>query len=154
MAKEKPRLIYSAPYPLLPGTSGSAGYDLKVFSEFPITIEPGRIATVNTGVRLKPSKGYYCEVFLRSSSGKRGLCLANSVGIIDQDYRGEILLLIKNTTFEVITLQSNERIAQLIFKQMIDFNPIYVTPQLFETYLEEETGNQRLTGGFGSTGKE
>lgn len=153
MDKEQPKLIYSAPYPLIPGTNNSVGYDLKVHSEFPITIEPGRIATVNTGVRLKPSKGYYCEVYLRSSSGKRGLCLANSVGIIDQDYRGEILLLIKNTTFEVITLQPNERIAQLIFKQMIDFNPIYVTPSTFETYLKEEKENQRITGCFGSTGK-
>ena len=137
--------------PLKKATLGSAGYDL--ISTKSVQVEPGRIATVNTGVKVKPPYDYYFEVFIRSSWGKKGLSLANGTGIIDSDYRGEILLIIRNNTNEVITIQEGERIAQMIPKRNEQIFATLCTEEDFQIQVSKEKGyNMRGEGGFGSTG--
>jgi dUTP pyrophosphatase len=141
---------YTGPV-LKKATPGSAGFDL--ISMNTIQVEPGRIAIVSTGTFIKPPQGYYFEVFIRSSWGKKGLSLANGVGIIDSDYRGEVILAIRNCTNEVITIQARERIAQMIPKTLEPLAGVYFCKEDFDLMVAKEAGyNMRGTGGFGSTG--
>ena len=122
----------------------SAGADLYAATAEEITVEPGKTVFVNTGLAVEIPEGYMGLIFARSGlASKRGLAPANKVGVIDADYRGEVLVALHNHSNTTQTLQTGERIAQLV-----------VTPFLkceFEE-ADELSDTVRGAGGFGSTG--
>lgn len=129
------------------GTTGSVGLDLA--SLVSIEIQPSRcISTayfIRTGIAVEIPEGYHGKIFLRSSIGaETKLRLANGTGIIDSDYRGEILLLIENIGQFTEYIQAGQRIAQLILESN---TPLSI--EIVETLSETERGS----AGFGSTGK-
>lgn len=127
------------------GSEEAAGADLYACLGEPVTILPGEIAWIPTGIALEVPKGFAGLVYARSSLGvKRGLAPANKVGVIDSDYRGEIKVVLLNHSKETQTVTHGERIAQFL-----------ITPVLTPSYEEvsELTATQRGEGGFGSTGK-
>ena len=127
-------------------TSGSAGLDLSACLEQPLAIPAGGRALIPTGIAIAlPGPAYVALLFARSSLGvRRGLMLTNGVGVIDSDYRGEVLVNLANIGDEAYEIAPFERVAQLIV------TPV-VLPELVETDVLDET--ERGEGGFGSTGK-
>lgn len=127
-------------------TSGSAGVDLCACIDEPITLGGGETAIVPTGIAIAlPSAEYGAFVFPRSGIAvKHGIGLLNSVGVIDSDYRGEIMVGLINQIDKPYTVQPNERIAQLVVMPVVPM-PIEEVEQL--------DGTVRGDGGFGSTGK-
>ena len=127
-------------------TSGSAGYDLRADIEEPITLEPGALTKVPTGIFISlPSPEYVALLFARSGlAAKHGIALTNGVGVIDSDYRGEIMVLLCNLSKVSYTINPQERIAQMIVM------PISNLATLKVASLDETLRND---GGFGSTGK-
>ena len=127
------------------GSSEAAGADLYACLEEAVTIQPGEVYWVPTGIALEVPKGCAGLVYARSSLGaKRGLAPANKVGVVDSDYRGEIRVVLLNHSKQPQTLESGERVAQFI-----------ITPVLTPAYEEvtELSDTDRGAGGFGSTGK-
>jgi dUTP pyrophosphatase len=127
------------------GSADAAGADLYACLEEAVTIQPGEIFWVPTGIALEVPKGCADLVYARSSMGaKRGLAPANKVGVVDSDYRGEIKVVLLNHSKEAQTLQPGERVAQFV-----------ITPVLRPAYeeVEELTDTMRGVGAFGSTGK-
>lgn len=127
------------------GSAEAAGADLYACLEEAVTIQPGEVYWVSTGIALEVPKGCAGLVYARSSLGaKRGLAPANKVGVVDSDYRGEIKVVLLNHSNQPQTLQPGERVAQFV-----------ITPVLTPSYeeVEELTDTTRGTGGFGSTGK-
>lgn len=127
------------------GSVEAAGADLYACLNESVTIQPGEIFWVPTGIALEVPKGCAGLVYARSSMGaKRGLAPANKVGVIDSDYRGEIRVVLLNHSKQPQILQPGERVAQFI-----------ITPVLTPAYEEvaELTDTDRGTGGFGSTGR-
>ena len=127
------------------GSGEAAGADLYACLDAPVTIQPGEIFWVPTGIALEVPKGCAGLVYARSSMGtKRGLAPANKVGVVDSDYRGEIRVVLLNHSKQPQTLEPGERIAQFV-----------ITPVLQPQYEEvaELTDTDRGEGGFGSTGK-
>lgn len=127
------------------GSAEAAGADLYACLEEAVTIQPGEIFWVPTGIALEVPKGCAGLVYARSSMGaKRGLAPANKVGVVDSDYRGEIRVVLLNHSNQPQTLQPGERVAQFV-----------ITPVLQPLYeeVEELTDTNRGAGGFGSTGK-
>lgn len=127
-------------------TSGSAGLDLCACIDEPITLEGGATAVIPTGIAIAlPSAEYGAFVFPRSGIAvKHGIGLLNSVGVIDSDYRGEIMVGVINQVKEAYTIQPGERIAQMVVMP-VSLMPVEETDQLDDT--------DRGSGGFGSTGK-
>ena len=126
-------------------TSGSAGMDLYAVLDEPITLKQGETALIPTGIAIAlESANEAAFIFPRSGlSIKHGIGLLNSVGVIDSDYRGEIKVAIHNHSNETKTIESYERIAQLV-----------VTPYLKCDFIEDKLDEtERGEGGFGSTGK-
>jgi dUTP pyrophosphatase len=123
-----------------------AGADLRATTSY--SIYPNEQKTVGTGVAVKIPEGYVGLVFSRSSMGKVAVTLANSVGVIDADYRGEIKVMIKNYGEEIYRIEVGDRIAQLVI------SPV-VTPNFIQFNGEDEAWNKtsRGLGGFGSSGK-
>ena len=135
------------PNAILPtyGSVEAAGADLYACLDEAVTIEPGEIFWVPTGIALEVPKGCAGLVYARSSMGaKRGLAPANKVGVVDSDYRGEIRVVLLNHSKQPQILQPGERVAQFV-----------ITPILQPVYEEVDdlTDTDRGTGGFGSTGK-
>ena len=126
-------------------TPGSAGMDLSACIPKEITIRPGEIAKVNTGVAIQiPHSGIGGFVFPRSGlSSKYGVSLANCVGVIDSDYIGEIICPVINHSSSEYTIKPGDRIAQIVFLPVLNV-------RMQETDKLEET--ERGSGGFGSTG--
>lgn len=127
------------------GTEYAAGADLYAVSDGAITFLPGETKFVHTGLAMEIPVGYAGLVYARSGlATKRGLAPANKVGVIDADYRGEIMVALHNHSEKEQTIESGERIAQLV-----------VTPFLKAEYTEAESlsDTARGEGGFGSTGK-
>ena len=127
-------------------TPGSAAIDLRSAADEDVTIEPGTRALIPTGIAIAPETlGVVAILAARSGlSVKHGLCLANGIGVIDSDYRGEICVGLLNTSDTPYTVTRGERIAQLMFMPVLQANLI-ISDELDET--------QRGAGGFGSTGK-
>ncbi len=127
------------------GTDFAAGADLYSCEEGEITIAPGETRFVHTGIALEIPQGYVGLVYARSGlSTKRGLAPANKVGVIDCDYRGEIMVALYNQSSAVQTLAVGERVAQIVFTK-------YDTAE-FEV-VDELDSTERGAGGFGSTGR-
>lgn len=125
-------------------TAESAGLDLSAFLDQDTVIHPGDIVKIPTGIAIGLEVGTVGLVYPRSGlSSKYGITLANCVGVIDSDYRGEILVPIINHSSAPFTIHNGDRIAQLVV------SPILL-PQIEEAAELDET--ERGTGGFGSTG--
>ena len=127
-------------------TSGSAGLDLCACIDEPITLECGNTAIIPTGIAIAlPSAEYGAFVFPRSGIAvKHGIGLLNSVGVIDSDYRGEIMVGVINQIETTYTIQPGERSAQMVVM------PVSLMPTEEVTELDD---TDRGEGGFGSTGK-
>lgn len=125
-------------------TAGASGVDVRACLSEPLVIEPGHRTLIPTGLTVAIPEGY--EIQARPRSGlaiKRGLTLLNTPGTIDADYRGEIKIIVVNLGQEAITIQDQERIAQLVVCPVIQ-------AQFMEVSSLDET--DRGAGGFGSTG--
>jgi len=127
-------------------TAGAAGLDLRACVDVPITVPPGARVKIPTGIAIEiPGKNMVGLVFPRSGLAlKHGISLANAVGVIDSDYKGEIFAVIFNQSKKEYTIVPGERVAQLVFV------PVF-RPVLEEVESLQDTG--RGAGGFGSTGK-
>ena len=127
------------------GSEFSAGADLYALADEPITIAPHETVLVHTGVAMEIPAGYVGLVFARSGlATKRALAPANKVGVIDSDYRGEIMVALHNHGSEEKTIENGERIAQLVLVP-------YLTAEFDE--VDELSDTVRGEGGFGSTGR-
>lgn len=127
-------------------TEGSAGLDLVACIDKPITIAPHTCEQIHTGIAIElPSSNYGAFVFARSGlARKHGIAPVNAVGVIDSDYRGEIITSLVNHFEESYTVEPGDRIAQLVVM------PVSTMPVLEVTELGD---TERGEGGFGSTGK-
>ncbi len=126
-------------------TEGAAGYDLRACVEAPVTLEPGEGYSFPTGLAGEIPQGLVGLIFCRSGLGvKHGVSLPNCVGVIDSDYRGELIVPLRNFGDKAYTIQPGERIAQLVIVPV-------ALPRLEEA--RELSSTQRGTGGFGSTGR-
>lgn len=125
----------------------SAGLDLRVLTEDgkPVLIKPGEYHKFRTGIKIAPPEREYVEIHVRSSVGcKKHLALMNGTGIIDEDYRGEILVFLWNFGSEDVWVEDNERVCQMIFHRYRTHIPVLV-----ESVDETERGES----GFGSSGR-
>jgi dUTP pyrophosphatase len=136
------RLTDSAKAPFR-ATQHSAGADLCACLDEDVIIAPGELRAVPTGIAVEIPEGYGGFLFSRSSMGKYGVTLANSVGVIDSDYRGEIQVLLLNRGNEPFGVKNGDRIAQLV-----------IMPVGMARFSEKSTlsDTERGAGGFGSTG--
>lgn len=126
------------------GSDYAAGADLYS-AEAEITIEAGETRLVHTGIAMEIPEGYAGLIYARSGiATKRGLAPANKVGVIDSDYRGEIMVALHNHSNSAQTIAEGERIAQLVIAP-------FLTVQYEEA--DELSDTVRGAGGFGSTGK-
>ena len=126
------------------GSVCAAGADLYAFEKGEVTIKPGETKVIHTGIAMEIPDGYVGLVYARSGiSIKRGLAPANKVGVIDSDYRGEIMVALHNHSDEDQTIADFERIAQIVIAP-------YITANFVEADELDET--VRGAGGFGSTG--
>ena len=127
------------------GTDYSAGADLYVLADAPITIEPQKTTLLHTGIAVEIPEGYCGLIFARSGlASKRGLAPANKVGVIDADYRGEVMVALHNHSDVPATVEPGERVAQLALVPFLKAE--------FEL-ADELSDTVRGAGGFGSTGK-
>lgn len=127
-------------------TSGSAGLDLRVVLDEPLTLEPGRAELLHTGLAIHIGDPRYAALVLpRSGMGhKKGIVLGNLVGLIDSDYQGELMISTWNRGKEPVTIEPFERIAQLMIVPVMQCELNVV-----DSFEESE----RAAGGFGSTGR-
>src|SRR4029078_8606287 len=136
------RLDATVPLPTY-ATAESAGFDLSASAE--VTVAPRQIALIPTGLVIEVPPGYFLGIFARSSTPlKRGLMVANGVGVIDPDYAGpsdEIMIQVLNFTDADAQGRSGDRLAQGI-----------VLPSPRVTWYEVEAIGKAARGGFGSTG--
>ncbi|HEX5215465.1 MAG TPA: dUTP diphosphatase [Vicinamibacterales bacterium] len=126
-------------------TAGAAGFDLSASAE--TTIPPGAVALVPTGLVIEVPRGHFLGIFARSSTPlKRGLMVANGVGVVDSDYCGpndEIKIQVLNFTASPVTVNAGDRIAQGV-----------ILPHVRVEFQEESTAAAASSrGGFGSTGQ-
>ena len=129
-----------------PATAGSAGMDLYACIDESLTLAPGQLAMIPTGLAIElPDSG--CAAFLYARSGlgvKHGVCLSNGVGVIDSDYRGEVCVGLCNVSDKPYVIEPMERIAQMVIAPVI-------VPEITEAESLGDT--ERGEGGFGSTGR-
>lgn len=140
-----PKLGKEIPLPSY-ATAGSAGMDLRACVDEPVTVAPGQRVAVPTGFAIAlPDPGWVALIYARSGLAvKHGLAPANCVGVVDSDYRGEIVVALQNYAGEEYTIQPGERVAQMVIAPVTQAR-INVVEELDET--------ARGAGGFGSTGK-
>lgn len=127
------------------GTEYAAGADLYACMDEAVTINPGETAFIKTGLAMEVPVGYAGLIYARSGLAcKKGLAPANKVGVIDSDYRGEIMVALHNHSNEAVAVESGERIAQLV-----------ITPYIVAAFnqVDELEDTVRGEGGFGSTGR-
>ena len=140
-----PKIGGEIPYPYY-ASAGAAAMDLHACLDEPVTIAPGELVSIPTGIAIAlPSPAYVALVFARSGLGvKHGIALSNGVGVIDSDYRGEIQVGLTNLSRTPYTISPADRIAQLAVVPVVQVNPVPV-----ENLDETERGDK----GFGSTGR-
>ena len=127
------------------GTEFAAGADLYAAIDEAVTIEPGETKLIPTGFAFEIPAGYAGFVYARSGlASKRGLAPANKVGVIDSDYRGEVMTALHNHGKYSQSVEPGERIAQMVIAPYITANFI-LSDELDDTV--------RGAGGFGSTGR-
>ena len=127
------------------GTEYSAGADLYLLGDEQVSIAPHETKLLKTGISIEIPEGYCGLIFARSGlASKRGLAPANKVGVIDADYRGEIMVALHNHSGIEAVVEGGERIAQLAIVPFLKAE--------FEV-ADELSDTLRGAGGFGSTGK-
>ena len=129
------------------GSAEAAGYDLyaRLKEHETLQILPHQTTKIGTGIAIECPKGYFAGIFARSGlATKQGLRPANCVGVVDSDYRGEIIVAIHNDSDEIRYIENGYRIAQMILIP-------YIPMTFIETDELSESG--RGQDGFGSTGK-
>ena len=125
-------------------TPHAAGYDVRS-AEGPVTLAPGEIRLLGTGLAMELPEGVECQVRPRSGLALRhGLTLPNSPATIDPDYRGELRIILQNLGSEPVTLERGDRVAQLVFAR-------FEAPRI--ALVERVGETARGDGGFGSTGR-
>ncbi len=125
-------------------SEGAAGLDLTVFGE-DVEVPAEGHAIAKTGICVAIPKEHVGLIFVRSSLGvKRGIMLSNNVGVIDSDYRGELLVSLYNTNKQPVVLKNGERIAQLV---------VVLCPHPEPAEVDTLSETSRGEGRFGSTGK-
>lgn len=132
-------------------TDGSVGFDVTCVESYTFVQDADECTMVSTGIAIglpehpDPNKRYEIQVRPRSGLAKKGFIIGNSPGTIDQDYRGEIIILMKYTgSRRLYEIESGERIAQIVFSEV-------VIPEHL-TLVTDLTITERNSGGFGSTG--
>lgn len=129
-------------------TSGAAGLDLAAALEAPFTLQPGDRLAVPTGLAVALPQGYEGQVRPRSGLAfKHGVTVLNAPGTVDEDYRGEVRVLLINHGKSPHTIQPGDRIAQLVVAPVtrVDVEEVESAETLGQTH--------RGDGGFGSTGQ-
>ncbi len=127
------------------GSKYAAGYDLYAATDYIIDIAPHSTVKIGTGLSFELPPGTFAAIFARSGiATKRGLRPANCTGIIDADYRGEVIVALHNDTDEIQSIEPGERIAQMILLPFIEMN--------FEE-VDKLSDTNRGNGGFGSSGR-
>lgn len=128
------------------GSSYAAGYDLYAAIGEPVTIFPGTTVSVTTGLAMEIPEDFFGAIFARSGlATKRGLRPANCVGVVDADYRGEVIVALHNDSNDAQQVLPGERIAQMVFLPYRAVGNFDVVDELNDT--------TRGAGGFGSTGR-
>ena len=126
------------------GSQYAAGADLYACTEGEIEIAPHSTAMIPTGIALELPVGYAGFIYARSGlASKRGLAPANKVGVVDCDYRGEVIVALHNHGESSQKIAAGERVAQLVVAP-------YITADFEE--VDELSSTERGAGGFGSTG--
>ena len=126
------------------GSINAAGADLYACIDSALVVRPGETVLVPTGLSMEIPEGYAGLIYARSGlASKKGLAPANKVGVIDSDYRGEVLVALHNHSAADASIEPGERIAQLV-----------ITPYIMGVFEEAEdlSDTERGKGGFGSTG--
>ena len=127
------------------GSEFAAGADLYACLDADVTIAPAKTLLIHTGLAMQIPEGLVGLIYARSGlASKKGLAPANKVGVIDSDYRGEIMVALHNHGTIPQTISDGERIAQIVFA------PYYAAEFSVVDELDDTT---RGAGGFGSTGK-
>ena len=127
------------------GSEYAAGADLYACIDEVVEFEPGETKLIPTGLAMEIPVGYAGLIYARSGlASKKGLAPANKVGVVDADYRGEIMVALHNHSTEKKSIEPKERIAQLVIAP-------YLTAIFNET--DELNDTVRGEGGFGSTGR-
>lgn len=126
------------------GSEFAAGADLYACIDEPVSFNPNETKLIKTGFALEIPIGYAGLIYARSGlATKKNLAPANKVGVIDADYRGEVMVALHNHGTTTVSIEPNERIAQLVITP-------YLTAQFTEVEALQDT--IRGDGGFGSTG--
>ena len=126
------------------GSEYSAGADLYAATDRDTVILPNETRLIGTGLSIEVPEGYGAFIYARRGlASKRGLAPANKVGVVDADYRGEVMVALHNHSTEAQTVSAGERIAQMV-----------IAPFLKAEFCEVDTLSDtvRGAGGFGSTG--
>lgn len=126
------------------GSEYAAGADLYACLEAPVTIAPGETRFIHTGIAVELPKYTVGLIYARSGLAcKKGVAPANKVGVIDCDYRGELIVALHNHSDAPVTVEPADRVAQMV-----------ITPYIFGEYEEKDelSSSVRGDGGFGSTG--
>lgn len=127
------------------GSEYAAGCDLYALLDEDTVIEPNKTLLVRTGIALEIPKGSAGFIYARSGIAlKKGLAPANKVGVIDSDYRGEIMVAVHNHSKEDQIIENGERIAQLVIEPF--YKAVFNEVDELETTIRDD-------GGFGSTGE-
>lgn len=127
------------------GTEFAAGADLYALLEEPIEIKPNETKFISTGISFEIPSGTVALIFARSGlSCKQGLAPANKVGVVDSDYRGEVMVALHNHSTEVRVVENGDRVAQVMFAP-------YLKGEFEE--VDDLEKSSRGEKGFGSTGK-
>jgi dUTP pyrophosphatase len=141
-------------------TIGSVGYDLKASLNKTIKLKPNRVALIGTNIFLDLPENYYAQIVSRSGLALKGLIVLNSPGIIDNDYKGEIKVILMNLYPKKVIIEDGDRIAQILYckyeknlpiKEVIDTDMYYNT-KIANKKNEEIKDEVRGKKGFGSTG--
>lgn len=126
------------------GTEFSAGADLYACIDEAVTLAPGETKLIKTGLAMEVPVGYAGLIYARSGlASKKGLAPANKVGVVDADYRGEVMVALHNHSLTEASIEPGERIAQMVIAPFLTANFIVA---------DELENTVRGTGGFGSTG--
>jgi dUTP pyrophosphatase len=146
MSKVKVRIINHSSNPLPEyATEGAAGMDIRAHLESPLTLKPMERFLVPTGIHIELPKGYEAQIRPRSGLAiKQGLTCLNSPGTIDSDYRGEVRIVMINLSGEDQTINSGDRIAQMI---------VHDVERVKWKTVKKISATKRNEGGFGHTGK-
>lgn len=126
-------------------TEGSAGMDLSAAMDSAVVLQPGERKLIPTGIAMQIPQGYGGFIFPRSGLAfKKGISMANCVGVIDSDYTGEVGVALYNISEEAYTINPGDRVAQIVFLPVAMAEIAEV-----ESLVKTERGD----GGFGSTGR-